>query len=645
MEPPSLAEVGHLLQMLLGDASRDAFDEALTSAQSGEGREPAHDAEADARRTVDLLVEMRDTLDRYKRRALELRGLFETAGDLSSLRDVETVLQAIVRRGRQLLGTDVAYLMLIDEERGDTYMRVTEGTITPGFIGIRLPLGVGLGGLVAENLSPHWTSDYLADQRYLHVIDGVVRDEHIVAILGVPLKVGPRLIGVLFAADRATRAFTQDEISLLSSLADHAAIVIENASLFQETLSAVSALSAAKADIEQNNRRLRRTVEMHERLMALVLDGGTIEQLANAVVDVMGGSLLVVDTDATELARAGSTPAGNQAFESEGSQEDIAATVHEVLTSRRSLQPTLQGVPCLAVPVVAGDDSYGALISVCDAGHEGEAHALERAATIVALLLLNRRARDEADNRFRGELLAELLMAPVNDPTAIQRRALLLEVNLDQPLTVLVAVPRTDVVSPVLRSEATALARSKHGLVATHSDRIVMLIPGETPDELASAVARRLHSSASTEVTVGAAGPLRDLTEVKGMEAKAHRCARVLLTLGRGGTGASADSLGIYGLLLSEVGHQQIQALVTTTLGPVQQYDADRGTLLLDTVRAYFDEEGRVAAAADRLFVHTNTLYQRLARVDKLLGPDWRTGDRALEIRLALRLLTLAEQG
>ena len=89
----------------------------------------------------------------------------------------------------------------------------------------------------------------------------------------------------------------------------------------------------------------------------------------------------------------------------------------------------------------------------------------------------------------------------------------------------------------------------------------------------------------------------------------------------------------------------QIEALVTSTLGPIQRYDGDRGTLLLDTVRAYFDEEGRVAAAADRLFVHTNTLYQRLARVDKLLGPDWRTGDRALEIRLALRLLTLAEQG
>jgi hypothetical protein len=103
------------------------------------------------------------------------------------LQDIEAVLQAFARRSRQLLATDVAYMMLIDIERGDTYMRVTVGMVAPDFTMIRLPMGIGLGGLVAKECSPHWTADYL----------------------GVPLKVDRRLPGVLFAADRQARTFSQ----------------------------------------------------------------------------------------------------------------------------------------------------------------------------------------------------------------------------------------------------------------------------------------------------------------------------------------------------------------------------------------------------------------------------------------------------
>ncbi|MBB1014142.1 PucR family transcriptional regulator, partial [Dietzia schimae] len=51
--------------------------------------------------------------------------------------------------------------------------------------------------------------------------------------------------------------------------------------------------------------------------------------------------------------------------------------------------------------------------------------------------------------------------------------------------------------------------------------------------------------------------------------------------------------------------------------------------------------DGSPSATAERLFVHVNTVYQRLDRLDQVLGTGWRRGDRALELRLALRLAEL----
>ncbi|MBM7093751.1 GAF domain-containing protein, partial [Streptomyces sp. S12] len=79
-------------------------------------------------------------------------------------------LQAIVQRARSLLGTDVAYLSLNDPARGDTYMRVTEGSVAARFQQLRLGMGEGLGGLVAQTARPYVTDDYFRDDRFQHTV-------------------------------------------------------------------------------------------------------------------------------------------------------------------------------------------------------------------------------------------------------------------------------------------------------------------------------------------------------------------------------------------------------------------------------------------------------------------------------------------
>ncbi|MDQ3615216.1 MAG: GAF domain-containing protein [Actinomycetota bacterium] len=105
---------------------------------------------------------------RQHRREAELSALYETANDLTAIRDVDAILTAIVRRARQLLNADMTYLSLNDEAEGASYMKVTDGSVSAEFRNLRLPLGTGLLGLVAQTGAPYYTDDYQADQRFVH---------------------------------------------------------------------------------------------------------------------------------------------------------------------------------------------------------------------------------------------------------------------------------------------------------------------------------------------------------------------------------------------------------------------------------------------------------------------------------------------
>ena len=238
-----------LLELLVREAAPVEFEAPVLAARS-RGEDPEVIAELERARTLALRV--RAILDQRRRREAELSALYETANDLAALREVDAVLRAIVHRARLLLGSDVTYLSLNDEAVGDTYMRVVDGISSALFRSLRLPLGAGLGGLVAQTATPYASARYFEDKRFHHTsgINDAVTEEGLVSILGVPLILGANVIGVLYAANRSERPFDRDHVSLLVSLAAHAAVALDNARLLSETSAALEELNIA-------SRRLR----------------------------------------------------------------------------------------------------------------------------------------------------------------------------------------------------------------------------------------------------------------------------------------------------------------------------------------------------------------------------------------------------
>lgn len=624
--PPGGAESAYL-ELLAGGASVEAYEQPVLVARA-EGRAPERIAALERAKLLALRV--RGELEGRRRREAELSALFETAHDLAGLRDVDAVLQAIVQRARSLLGTDVAYLSLNDPARGDTCMRVTEGSVAARFQQLRLGMGEGLGGLVAQTARPYVTEDYFKDDRFQHTltIDAGVRDEGLVAILGVPLMLGPHVIGVLFAADRRERVFEREQIALLGSFAALAAAAIDTANLLTETRSAVAGLEPANEIIKDRSAAVERASDVHDRLAELVLRGGGVQDVAAAVAQVLDGKVEFADTRSAET-----------------------AAPRPLETSRAEGHAVRHGDDWIAA-VAAGGELLGALVLRGRADLDPvDQRTLERAAMVTSLLLLARRSAADAEQRVRGELLDDLLDARDRDPRQLRDRAARLHADLDATHVVLAA--RLDGPAAGAGDEAAArrrlwsaasrLATARHGLAAARDGGTVLLLPldpGDSATEVARRTARRLGTAVHQPVTVGASAPVTDHTarpeSVAAAYAEARRCLDALDLLGRGGDGAAAEDFGFLGLLLA--GERDVAGFVTRTIGPVVAYDERRGTELLDTLDAYFASGMSPVRTKDELHVHVNTVAQRLERVARLLGDDWQSPARVLEVQLALRL-------
>ncbi|HCT78896.1 MAG TPA: diguanylate phosphodiesterase, partial [Micromonosporaceae bacterium] len=605
------------VELLDEEAPPDAFYERLRLAE----RERVQPVELERlREELAVAMRVRSKMARQRQRESELRALYETANDLTAIRDVDAVLSAIVRRARQLLSSDLGYLSLVDPERGDCYIRITEGSQTPAFPTLRLPLGSGVLGMVIRTATPYFTEDYLADHSFVHLghVDRSAGDEGIRAVLGVPLVLNGEVIGALLAAQRSPRRFSHDEVALLESLGAHAAIALENARLFEETSAALHELNDANAEVRAHSQSLELAASAHDRLAQVLLEGGRVADVAAVIAGVLGGRVWVLDPAGLVLAAVGADAAESAASTLESAVADALHTgrVGEVVADSGELR---------YVAVARAGSDHLATVVLGRGARLGEAdrRVLDRGAVVTALLLMFQRSVAEAEHRVRGELLDDVLSAPHRDPGTLRERARRYRADLDAPHVVLVA--RLEGVDRHRGAALAArLASERHGLAGLRGDDVVLVIPGQEPLADGRRLAERLRGALAAVVTVGVAGPTAGPAGIAVAFQEAEQCLAVLLALDRPGDVADGAGLGVARFLLSGADRSEVDQFLHHTLGPVLEYDARRGTQLVATLDAWFAAGGSLAGAGERVHAHANTVRQRGGRGAGAPGGDRR---------------------
>ncbi len=183
--------------------------------------------------------------DDARRHGEEMEALYQTAVEITSHTDLDTLLAAIVDRAADLVGVPVGGLYLLDETTQMLEMVVSRYPDRE-YAGTRIAIGEGVAGRAVELGEPFAVESYSDWEGKAPVYD----DVRLGRVLAVPLRVGGRITGAVYVSDFQRGQFTPAEIRLVSLFADQAAVAIENTRLLDSERQRSADLARSRALME-----------------------------------------------------------------------------------------------------------------------------------------------------------------------------------------------------------------------------------------------------------------------------------------------------------------------------------------------------------------------------------------------------------
>jgi PAS domain S-box-containing protein len=175
-----------------------------------------------------LRLEFKRNTKSLQKKVDGLEALQRVGRSVTALLDLDSVLKAVVDAAVELTGAQEGSLLLVDSQSGELYMRAGRNFQEEFVRTFRIPIRNTLPGQVLRSGVP-----LLLDE----TIPQKIKTAYLVqSLIYVPLQVQGRMIGVLGVDNRENgHSFLEHHVTLMSALADYAAIAIENANLYSRT--------------------------------------------------------------------------------------------------------------------------------------------------------------------------------------------------------------------------------------------------------------------------------------------------------------------------------------------------------------------------------------------------------------------------
>lgn len=474
---------------------------------------------------------------------------------------------------------------------------------------VELERGEGLAWWAAEQREPAWIREGLLDDPRVKYVPEL-EEEQFQSLVSVPIigKDGD-VIGVISSHTEAPREFTEAEVDVLVSSASLVAGAIENARLYEEMLRRVD--------------ELEHLTELGELLAAAeTLDAvlPAVAARAQLLLRAAACHLYLLDPATEILHLRASTPGADGARAEIG----LSELGPELARSGRSAS--------VAVPLVANDELLGLLAaSGTSAVDLARAVANQTAVALKKIDLIERLTEKNLIKDFFEQL------ARGEPGSGLEGRAARLGCDLDQRYLVLAATPPSDELE-------RGLALAAPGSLFDRRDeetRALLRVPHEGEERLLAEV-RALNEGLEAPLSIGLSNVCRGAEAfAAGFEEARH--ALVGTTVLQGTPGVMAyEELGPYKYLLRMPFEGDVRDAHRDAVARVAEYDRQRSTALLRTLEEFLRRRGSISATAEALYVHPNTLRQRLRRIGELSGLDLRKDDW-LMVEIAVKMVRLQD--
>ncbi len=524
--------------------------------------------------------------------------------------DLDTVLDLIVDQAAELLGTDLAWLALVEQDRSRLATAVIHGFRDLAFLDLHLALGKGVGGVAVSEHRAIVIGDYRSDAHDSPVrVRQTAEAEGIVSLICAPMFKDDVMVGALYVANREKTDFTDLDASLLSALAAQASVAIQNRRLYDR--------------LSDQNDLLEHAFLIHRELTQASLEGVGLSGIGEVLARLIGHQIVIEQTVcAPSIVRC---PSGR-------STGDASA-------------------PSITRAIVADGRHLGS-VEVLGARELSplQLKAFEHGITVLALELVKRRVELEVEWRLSGELLDELLERSGPTSEALTQRAKRLGADIAAPHRMLAlaidgdhAVGHDNLLAMARETIRSRTPQSAGRSLSVKRGDQVLLALGPALEGEATAIAREVQVSARMRqqtVKVGI-GPLRhDLRE-------SFRSAVACLALAGSSDAQSAvvefDRLGPLRFLLDAPDMRHAAAMITEALEPVRAHDFASRSPLLPTLHMFVECDGHYARTAQQLYIAVSTLKYRLRKLHQLLGCSPSDPDLRFQLRLAFNLLDVVE--
>ena len=574
----------------------------------------------------------------------ENETLYAVIKTVSSSLDLDRVLDGIVEIATDATDCHACFIYFLEGER--LVLRAASEQYSR-FVG-ELELGIeeGLAGWVARTKTPEFIpEDAMSDPRMKYMAE--LEEERFQSMVAVPIlaKSGD-VIGVAVLHTAAPREFDDEVLNFLVHTASLVAGAIENAQLYEETRRRVQALTTL-TELSQALAEISDREDLYS-----VVTGGVRELLGADACQIYR-----LDPEADQLVLARSEPEEAPTPNPRPGGTTLALDLMRRASGRgrgrskaaRALWPDIDENALLVAPLVAGDEQLGILCCIAN----GEQFTEEDAELLAAV------ANQTAVGLKKSELIERLTAQntvkdmfdalAAGSAEAAESKAAEAGCDLARPhlFLYLERAPRAaegTSTLPELSSQLEAQLRRLgwRAYFDTRPDRVRAL--AKPPSGQADAI-EKLRAACEplgrdeglviglSEVDRGAASARRRLRE-------AADAARIGSSLVAEGGAVSYEQLGAYRYLVHMELDEAPRDRYRQSVEKLSEYDAKRGARLVETLEQFLADRGSVSASARALYVHPNTVRQRLDRIERVADLDLSSED-LLSLELALKLVRL----
>ncbi len=410
---------------------------------------------------------------------------------------------------------------------------------------------------------------------------------------------------------------------------------------------------------------------LHTALTDLVLEGGDLARVAAEAAGVLGCGVAVTSTDGRERAAA----------LDEGDREALVDAGLLDPTGRVRVErigPDGLGLPgpgsvsaspeaddrpgeVRVLRVAAGGSDLARVVAVRrgSAIPDDDLHALERAATVAALVITREQAITAVENKYQGDFLREVFAGRGREEHYLDDHTAAFGWELERPLVVLVAeldppAPGEGPSRTQRRAWQERFSAAWRQVCATVGDgvaavdfssEVVALLPVEDLPATDAAVRRVVgevrgdRGGGRRPFSVGVSRLSRGVADLPDCYSQARRAVEVGRRVRGGGSTTYFDQLGLHRLIALVPDPAELRDFAHDVLGPLARPE---GAELRETLQVLLDANFNLAEAARQQFFHYNTMRYRVAKLERLLGPLTSDPHLRLDVAVALRVLEIS---